>query len=479
MKVAACSFAQFVYPFLFEPDDLNARAGVVERAVWPGRERPLDVWARGSFPEDDLLLHIVRYLNPPPGTRPTAHLWEMDGNALRSPQGLGASAEWVLRARRDRIRFQLHTVSLALFHVGVGFVTVQAQPVSDEVDEWLDFLYSFRFVRGQRDIAVEAQRRTGREELRPFFPESAGGLTGHPDGSGVFGEVLDAALRTGAVEQGAERWWREVFVPGQLLPFAALYADAVPDEQIPRLLYQVRNFFPSDREIRPAPEDLRADQPALLHYAEKQWFALALEGAGFVACDAPPTDFFRREMPQHLRSQYFLLFLLALYQRFALMMLSQEIAEHWLRLEESEREPAFERIQDTLLDLTARGYSTQVMQRPHHNRVYRGLQEIFQLDRLYQEVGDGVREMYNTLLLRRARAQERSSHRLEVLVRILGATIGVPALLLGFLSINLRGITAAEGLLLLPALALGGGALAVGVLLGLVLPAIARSRMRP
>ena len=107
------------------------------------------------------------------------------------------------------------------------------------------------------------------------------------------------------------------------------------------------------------------------------------------------------------------------------MGLSREVSEHWLRGGEKERTVIFERIRDRLLEFTARGYFTQVMQREHHHRVYRKWQEVFQLERLYQEVSEEVREMHEYL-------QTRQVHKLERRINALSAFIGVPALMFGF-----------------------------------------------
>jgi hypothetical protein len=189
------------------------------------------------------------------------------------------------------------------------------------------------------------------------------------------------------------------------------------------------------------------------------WFVFSLEGGAFVAINAPETDFFRREFPTHLRREYFLLFLLTLHQRFTLMSLSQQVSEHWLRGGERERVQAFERIRDALLEFTARGYFSQAMQREHHHQVYRRWQETFQLERLYQEVSDEVREMHEFL-------QMRQSQKLEKRLNFLTFVFGIPALLFSFLSINLYRITAKEeGLSIWFASALGVIALVIGLIL--------------
>ena len=485
MKIHEKSFVHFVYPFLFKSEEFDARVAAVDSAQWSERERPLEIWQETPFPEEDFLSYVALYLNPPTGTAPTARLWAMDSNALQSPLGLGSSVEWALRARNRSIPFRLEGVELALFRIGVGFLTVRARPLSDQLSDWLDFLHFFRFIKGQRQVSVKAQRRTGLDpktrqpQFQPFFPEPAGGIMQHVDGQGLFGEVRNALLHTGALRHEAQPWWHEVFVPGQLIPFAVLYIDGLPEEEVPHLFYRVRNFFHSEQVIHPTTKDLLHDHPALLPYADNQWFFFSLDGGGFVACDAPNTDFFHNVLPSHLRDQYFLLFLLTMHQRFVLMSLSQEVSEHWLGGDEVERTRSFELIRDRLLEFTARGYFAQVMQQEHHHQVYRKWQEVFQLERLYQEVSDEVREMRNELQFRRSEAEEQATRHLGRLVAILGAAIGIPSLILSFLGINLRGITVKSGgLPLEQALLLAVGSLAVGLLIGLLLSLLTRRQKR-
>ena len=59
-------------------------------------------------------------------------------------------------------------------------------------------------------------------------------------------------------------------------------------------------------------------------------------------------------------------------------------------------------------------------------------------------------------------AQERARH-LEEQISLLGIIIGIPALILSFLGINLIGITSNEGLLLWQALLFSMGGVALGV----------------
>lgn len=454
------SFIYFVYPFLFDTDRFMSYLNTLELVHWEGRKRPLKVWDQQDFPEDELLSHVADFLNPPKGKPPKARLLKLTDDALRSAKGLGgganANVDWRLVTPHGDIPFSIVSVQLALFRVGVGLLTVCAEPAnqSDQIDNWLDFLHYFRFGRGQRRVSLAAHRRAGFDQetrqprMEPFFPDPAGGFTHHADGSGVLTDLLHALLCTAAPQQGSGSWWRDVFIPGQLLPFAVIYADKIADEEIPYLIYRIRNFFRTQQEIHPACDDLRLDHQLLLPYAEQQWFFFSLDGGGYVACNSPATEFFRHTLPDHLREHYFLLFLLALQQRFALMMLVEQVATQWLvedrhaSSEESQgiREDAFACIRDQLLFFTAHGHFAQVMQREHHHRCYRKWQDIFQVEQLYQEVSDEVRYMHSYLQTqqeqRAQRLEERRRkrmQRLELRLNLIAWLVGVPALALTFL----------------------------------------------
>jgi hypothetical protein len=471
------SFIHFVYPFLFDPDTFAARAAAIDQAEGQNRKGSFRIWESDQFPEDDLLAHVADYLNPPSDKMPTARLWKLSELAS-GVWGVRGRADWHLKTSKFALPFQIgdsraahFTLQLVLFRDGVGFLTVYAKPVSHEISDWLNFLHFFRFARGQRGVCLQGEHRLGLDPVSktvqcgPFFPGPAGGLENHPDGCGPFGEIIDSLLSSACLMTDLAPWWREVFVPGQLLPYVGLYADGINSTAIPGLTYQFRQFFNTDQEMHPSSEDLRLDHPLLLPYAERQWFTFSLEGGGFLACDAPPDNlFFRQTLPDHLRTSYFLLFLLALHQRFALIRLSEEVAEHWFVSHEygslEERERVFTRIRDALLSFTVRGHFAQVMQREHHHLCYRKWLEVFQIAELYQEVRDEVSHIHDFLMMQRAerlqqlqeaeqldaekearlqaareRAAEQRATSLEQLLTALATIFGVPALGLAFLQV--------------------------------------------
>ena len=532
-KVADCSFVHFVYPFLFDAAQFDQRVKRLEEVTCQsGTKANEDVpmwvplWKEKGFPRDDMLAYVAGYLNPKDPEQATARVWKLN-DRLHESFGLAGRADWELykkeRKKERAIPFRFgelgsgsFAVQLAFFRTGVGFLTVSVRPVSDDVDEWLNFISNFRFVNGQRQFAVRATKRakneaSGEIEHHEFFPsiasdpgagpaasESAIPLTNdlrpHTAGDAIrdnhqrqFIQVLDGMLRSANVRADEKPWWVDVFIPEQMVPFAVVYVDGAGESIEPgssiagnvakaapveldrtderrredyHLIYMLRNFFNSSQGGSPAPEDLAADHPSLVPYAARCWFLFSLDGGAFLACDAPQTDFFRKTMPDHLRDQYFLLLLIVMHQRFTLMSISNDVVKKWLiEKDDEKRAEAFAQIRDRLLGFTAHGLFSQVMQREHHHRSYRKWQQVFQIQDLYHEVRDEVREMHDYLQTRRAErikelaearqrqmkkqaeaAQERGA-RLEWIIGLLGICFGVPALVMGFLNINIPGIT--------------------------------------
>lgn len=522
-KVADCSFVHFVYPFLFDAAKFDKRVTQLETVTCnsgtkANEEIPMwvSLWKEKGFPRDDMLAYVARFLNPKKSKQATARFWKLN-DKLDEAFGLARCADWQLvkkEKKKEKVipfRFgevgsssnSLFAVQLVLFRVGVGFLTVRARPETDEVNDWLDFISSFRFVKGQRQFTVRATKRVRDRDTHQiddveFFPALAGALnkssevaggaedvidsqlpeeTNSPTrtkkGQRLFIEILDALLRTGNLKADEKPWWEEVFIPEQMIPFAVVYVDEKTEDDKTELrptgtekannkihkndnaalakqrledsylIYMLRNFFSQSQGSNPAPEDLTTDHPSLIPYAERCWFIFSLDGGSFLACDAPrEPSFFRQTMPDHLRDQYFLLLLIVLHQRFALMSFSQDVVTKWLtENDEEKRMVAFRRIRERLLGFTAHGLFTQIMQRDHHHRSYRKWQEVFQIKDLYEEIRDEVREMHLALEERREKDAQKRSDRLEKIIGLLGICFGIPALVIGFLGINIPGVT--------------------------------------
>jgi hypothetical protein len=462
VRVLPNSFCHFVYPFLFDPEKFSGHAEAIEQARW----REIPVWMKDEFPREELLAHVARHLNPGGGTAPTVRLWRVTKQALLAPEGLHHRAIWRLQlpGGKAAIDFRIDDVQLAIFNTGVGFLTVGAQPLQQDLGVWLDFIHYFRFIDGQRDVSLDLRLRTGKNESVDIFPQLAE-IAGDDPSERSFARIVDRLLAFIDEVEGRQNARREVFVAGQMMPYVGLLIDGLETEAIVEKLYRLQNFFHARQEIHPGTEDLRPDRHSLLSYAERQWFFFSLDGGGFMAANPPDTDFYRVTLPNHLRRHYFLSFLIVAHQRYALIRISEEVADQW-QVESPTADaisaPSFERIRRRMLSFTARGYFLQVMQREHHHRCYRKWQEILGVERLYREVNDEAQEMHNYLLLKLAEEEakraeeerreaeiergraEQARRRVEKILACLGAFVVGPTLVLAYFSINVRGLTAAD-----------------------------------
>ncbi len=482
------SFSLFVYPFVFESENfsvISEKAGKAQFKTDGGKN--LTVWQAASFPKEDLLPHVSRYLNPLTAeVQPTARIWNMTGEALSSPHGLGNRAAWKLHAKQTdengqahdlEIPFAFTKLQLTLFRTGIGFLTVEAAPTSENISDWYNFLHFFRFINRQ-NVSLSAVRTVGldnetqQQKVAPFFPLGECDA----DGRGKFKAILCELLAQ------FEADCADVFIPDQLLPYAAVFIKNHAVTEDFQVIYKLRNFFHSEQGKNPAPNDLRTDHSSLLEYGEREWQIFSHDGGIFAAFDAPDTEFFRVNLPQHLRSQYFLLFLLALQQRFALINYSVRISQDWFGQNENHRIEAFEKIRADFFDFAARGYFIQVMQREHHHRCYRRWQETLQVEEFYQNVRHKIREMHEHLQTRRteqiknlsekqAELIEEQDRKINILSVSVALLFGLPSLIIGFLGINLKDVTIPEtkALDLWQAAMIVGFPLSLGVIISLIL----------
>lgn len=449
---------------------------------------------------------------------PTALFWTLNFNDGQTATRRVGCLSWTLMQRgqpkqdtRQEIQFRLSEVQLALFSHGVGFLTLEVKPVSRKVDDWLNFLYYFRFLRGKPYTKIEVEMRDCASALNRQLANTAIGVGGAstllwqpatnlpPEWSGatelfkVMCSLLLTAVPAASKVPGvvpasqtaasaADLWWKEVFVAGQLIPFTALFVEDpaqqqsdVPTQATKELLFRVRNLFAAEHGNYPAPEDLALDHSGLLPYARLMWFLFSPAGGAFVAFNAPEKPFRTVLAREHLPKHYFLLFLVVLQQRCVLIRLSNMVARQWLPAVEKEHHAgmmnklptlgrtvragkrrkassgskgskgssgntrrmsgversedmrqAFDAILEAFLAFTARGYFTHVIQGERHQRYYEKWQQVFGVEKMYEEVRDEVTQMRDHLEMIESRRLNEAVQ-LLTMVSILLATSGTIA----------------------------------------------------
>jgi hypothetical protein len=475
------SFNIFIYPFSFNRNQYKGITNAISNAAWKTRSGETLIWQGDTFPHDDLQPHVSKYFTQTDHSIETARLWKMTQGALMSNAALGFgrhNVDWYVNSPQGRQKFWVDEVKLSLFRIGIGFLTFNVKPSSHLLTDWNDFIHYFRFVDGRRGVYINGEKRVGREGYLPFFPSVCRDQKSEKH---TFLEIINSILIASGFES-----WKDVFVPGQLIPYICSFVNSVAGgEQIIEIANRLQNFFHSGQTLHLSEDDRRMSKTSILPYKKDQWFLFSMEGSAFLAYDPPNNNFFRNSFPGHLKDQYFLSFILALHQRFALANLLCEIAESWaIRAEstiiqENEREKAFQNIRDTFFLFNARGFFHQVMQKENHHRYYRTWQKIFQIEELQRDLNQKINDMYEYLMMvrsdrlqrleeierkneelerkeleKRERAAEERSRLLERRLSAIAWIIGLPVILLTFqqagigVSLNIAIIFVLVGLVL-------------------------------
>ncbi|GIV05078.1 MAG: hypothetical protein KatS3mg016_0653 [Fimbriimonadales bacterium] len=423
------SFVRFVYPFVFKFKEDTPLGNIADRMREQG-------WRESSFPEGDLLPHVRDYLNAKHNGEATAYLLRLSQETLVEkahrlifPQGgseANAGALWTMHLDSRAVPFRLSEAQLVVFRGGVAMLTLEARPESVNLADWLDFIYHFRFYAGKRGEKQDASAPTLGYSGKQF--------------EGIKG-LIDALLQPFTGEQV-----ENLFMYNMMLPFSVLYLDGeIDDMEKRRLLYRIRLCFASWHDLHPPESELSPSHPHLLEYARDLWFTFAQQAAGFVAFNAPrdASGFFRSDLPKRLRDRYFLLYQLALHQKFRLIHLSNGVSRNWLGGDEKERRKVFVQMRDSLLEFTARGYFAQVMHQEQHHRYYCRWREVLQLEMLYQEVSNEVREMYDYLEMRLEEQRTKQSEQLNwVVIWLTRVTVffALPSIVVSGLGMNVSSI---------------------------------------
>ena len=151
-KLADCSSLRFIYPFTFQPETFDQR----EQAI----DTNAGVWLPAAFPVGETLSHVADYLKPPEGQPRAARLWKLSAqnhNPLRLTPDIRGS---IIAGKRE-IPFTFggsqknsSVIELALFRIGVGFLTVTVRPADPDVGAWLAFLHYFRVMGGSHNVSL-------------------------------------------------------------------------------------------------------------------------------------------------------------------------------------------------------------------------------------------------------------------------------------------------------------------------------------
>lgn len=354
--------------------------------------------------------------------------------------------------KADGIELRFDRVEMWLFELGFGFLTFEVSLESGAVSHWLALLHQSRYLADKRRIQLVMQ--DGEDTLET-----------------IIARVM-ASLQPG-------EWWKPIDIPRTLRSYLVLSVARVSHDDSPpagrcdpvlerRLLYHVCEQAPPQRRLDLPTSTARGDyvRGDSFEYADGVHFVASREGVAFVAIDRDMTDeFWKSTMVNHLRSAYYLHYVMTQYQRHAIESLRRAVQDAERDQQISEEE--WRRVKQRSARVRASGFFVELARTNNHARFERLVRDMAQVDRLFSLTTRAVDDL--VALKIEAIEAERISRQKALQKRWEGfATAGAfGSLLLGFLSVNLRGFTTeGEGLRIGLAIALFSGFLGAGFLIG-------------
>jgi hypothetical protein len=444
------SYIWFLYPFNYRTISYDILIDSFTQLSWEGRNKRYPVWSTNNIthlPDLGLLPGINKFLDCESKTRVfSVGSWKLSNEARTSVKsGFGGSKiKWVLEIQKIKeIPFEILAIELFLFKTGVGFLNFQIKLLGKEISssDWTDFIHYFRFLGGERGKNNQIKTYLfGKECCRPFFPAFLG--KGESENTGFyFSEIITSLLQAGCESMDMDLGLKNAYINNYFIPYSYTCVEGADAAHKSDFLSRITGFLNSSAIVYKDKQSVEYEQKHQTLIWKDHYFISSLEGGGMVAFDPPDEPFFKFGIPDHISKHYYLLYLIALQQKFFLTSISENIANDWLIAKKSENNSDdyyqillnnFFETQESLLFFTSIGNFAQIMHSQHHHDIYIKWREILEIDRLYNEVKSEIQNIYNFLNIKTERINQAFNRRIELSIQGITFIFGFPALLLGF-----------------------------------------------
>lgn len=430
-------FARFIFPFaLKEPKRRFLPGKKPHRTLLRGITRRIEEtgdWQRQEGIDPPYILpYVSRFLFSTPETSwkdRYVFIYEQDSQTIRRylPKG-GRGFLVVSEASGDEKRtvyaygLELEEVQLYLFRSGVGMLMLQIamreplykrvmekgemisepEPLPLTLDQMVHFNHSVRTLEEGKNapylyVPTSQPLKQAAKQVWDFHE-------GKDENSGRRLYVSDLINQLMApIGQEGDAW--EAFYERRLIGYTfALVSrqdtagrpEPIPYEDLKYPLFWLRRCF--DLKYRPNDSSLRLnDNPEVIQTFDNIYFGLSMEGGAVVAWDTG-VDYIRNQLHSRVRDSYFLLFLLALHQRLAAIHLARGITEtsyfrHSHRPVRGRVGREFIHLRLRLFEFIIRCWFAEVSNMVMYTTVYRGWQQVLQVESLLAEVKNEVEEL--------------------------------------------------------------------------------------
>lgn len=430
------SFTTISQVVTFSPNVYSAVIENLARQVWQGDGAIQETW---HDPPSDYLrqfsAEVHSQFNLPSASKPgLGRLLQLSNAVLHSKLGLNADPrrnKWLFRTPSQTLSFLPRRIFLIMTRFGVGILSVEFKSLEQDFHKWLDLVHFARLSGGrEKNIQIisrtdvmedsDGTKATAQTPLKSYsVPDLLSFVLGLIFPSGV--EFSQSGLR------------------GQFMSYTGTFFTGTDSELDPSLCFRLRNCFRHDQVLHPTASQLTMPYADDLEYCRDHFFYFSGESAGFVGYNSPNEQFFQSLLPSHVSSQYFMLFLLGLVQKHALMWISRESASVTLSFRGASDESKYMDIERYFGDFLALGRLANLGQRNHHDSFYCRWVGVLRIEQLFTEVRDEI-----AAISRRVRAGQDSrrsdaEYKLSTGLAALAVMLGVPSMVLNLFSIKAPG----------------------------------------
>jgi hypothetical protein len=293
----------------------------------------------------------------------------------------------------DFCKLTLEEIELFLFETGVGFLVFRIEYQGDiDPDTIADANYYCKRTLGD-NYRLSWDKSTGNgqtDQVATSFADIGKKLLG-PLGVSTYFE---------SAVQGENRNGFQILVYSVLLLNKGLLAMPVPEREhtIGDLVFKLRRSFKDS--YKPAPAEYALDNnPEVFRAFENSYWGFALEGLANIVYevdDEVTNHFFRNTYPGNIKKTYFMLYIIALHQRYALTFLNIQATEIEKPPIKAKNIHPIKKLMEKISYFALRGYYSQTGDNTHQAKFYKHIVHMLAIDQLKHEL-DTEMAMLSTL----------------------------------------------------------------------------------
>lgn len=384
---------RLVVPFDFNSSFAEAHSVVENSGIWK---------ANNSSPKD-LFLHIKNLISGESPIETIGRQYMLESDA-QSAEGIPIKTDTVVELRKKNpegpdsedffIDFTIPAIHLYLFETRVGFFAVDVR------------------YREPQSLCAIAR---GNFYLKKIGVEIFGCTYSYSDPADNSAIVESEFPITSFIRKTASGFGdfsffeRENNLPRHCLIFCYLILDKVEKNAEKRTRFINESLFRLSKgghcNYFPPLDKIDSDNnPAILNFVDNIYWGVTLEGCtniSYFTHDGSPDHFLQKIFPERIQESYFYLYILALVQRFSLLILAQKTARIPLNVGQSIKElsadhVALDKIRQLQQDIPFYGLRinfSQVAHSSHYTLFYEKLKDVYRVDHLFSELDTEVKNL--------------------------------------------------------------------------------------